>query len=117
MRKQHRAPWEAQGFVNLGTNTASLGKIAFTDMVGGANVAGISTITSGTTVVSVSAPGVNSGDVIGTFPIQFTLVQNSANFCMVTVARSVRADAFEIVTAGSVAPAADMNVGWMIIQR
>src|SRR5690554_2256364 len=115
--RKHRGQWLARTFWATGTETSTLGSIAVTGMIGGANLAGIATIASSTTVASVAAAGVNSGDVIITNPIQFTLVQNSANFCMVTMAVSVRADAFEIVTAGSVAPAASMPVAWWVVQK
>lgn len=78
---------------------------------------GIATISSGTTVASVAASIVRSGSIVLTNPIQFTLAQNSASFAMVTMARSVRAGAFEIVTAGSVAPPADMPVAYQIVRR
>lgn len=113
--RKHRGPWLARAFWSTGTDVSTLGNIAVAGITGDSTVRGIATINSGTTIASVAAAGVASGNVILTAPIQFTLDASSANFCMVTVARSVRAGAFEIVTAGSVAPAANMPVGWFVI--
>lgn len=85
-------------------------------LTGSAEWRGIATISSGTTIASVSAAAATSGAAIVTNPIQFTLDQSSASFCMITMARSVRAGAFEIVTAGSVAPPDNMPVAWHIVR-
>ena len=104
----------AGGFVARGGGVSSFGAVSVSSGVSfNANVRGIVTMNSGTTVVSVSATGVVSGDVIIASPIQYSSVQNSqAVGAMITVAQSVRAGAFEIVTAGSQAPVANMPVGW-----
>lgn len=86
---------------------------------GNSAIRGIVTINSGTTVVSVSATGVVSGNVILTAIIQYASVQTlpgTIGMIPVTCARSVRAGAFEIVTVASYAPLGDMPVCWWRVQ-
>lgn len=82
---------------------------------GTAALRGLATMNSGTTVVSVSAPAVRSGDVILTQMYMFATAQNSGQ-SIVTNVQSVRAGAFEIVSAGSLAPAANMNLAWFTLR-
>ena len=100
-------------FSNISVASASTfgGPIA-----GNAQIRGIATINSGTTVVSVAATGVVSGAAILSGIIQYGDVRtfNASRF-ITTAVMSVRAGAFEIVTVGSVAPLSDMPVGWFRI--
>jgi len=86
-------------------------------MVSTLDWAGISTIASGTTVVSIAAAQAVSGAVVFTQPVQFTLTQNSANFATVTLPMSVGNGSFIIATVGSVSVPAPMNIAWMIINQ
>ena len=122
MARRFDQPWIAGTFIQqAGRGVSSLAGLSVASVAtvrrfaGSNEFRGIATINSGTTIASVSAAAAASGSVIWTNPIQFTLDASSANFCMVTMARSVRAGAFEITTAGSVAPAANMPVAWAII--
>ena len=83
------------------------------NFIGHAAIRGIATMNSGTTVVSVSATGVVSGDVIlpGIYMYGDARTYNQSRFIGVAV-ESVRAGAFEIVATGSVAPIANMPVAW-----
>jgi hypothetical protein len=88
------------------------------NFIGHAAIRGFATINSGTTVASVAATGVVSGDIILTAIIQYASVQTlpgTIGQIPVTCARSVRAGAFEIVTVASYAPLGDMPVGWFKI--
>lgn len=84
------------------------------DFIGNARIRGIATINSGTTVVSVAATGVVSGDSILTSILQYASGQSSQAI-VVTFASSVRTDAFEIRTVGSNAPVGGMPVAWFRI--
>ena len=89
------------------------------NLIGNARVRGIATMNSGTTVVSISATGVVSGDVILGQPIQYgdarTAVASGAQFFIGVVACSIRAGAFELFAIGSRAPISDMPLGWFKI--
>lgn len=102
------------------TQTASLARTSVaSDFRGNATIRGFATMNSGTTVVSISATGVVSGDVILTSIIQYASVQTlpgTIGMIPVTCARSVRANAFEIVTVASYAPLGDMPVCWWRVQ-
>ncbi len=78
---------------------------------GNSTIRGITTMNSGTTVVSISATGVVSGDVIMTGIIGYVSASGSQQVIN-TCAESVRANAFEIRCIGSVAPINTMGVGW-----
>ena len=77
---------------------------------------GIATVASGTTVATVAAAAVRSGDAIYLTPYNFSLAPNSANFCLVLTAQSVTAGQFLIQTAGSVAPPQAMPVAWHVLR-
>lgn len=83
------------------------------DIVGNARIRGIATVLSGTTVVSVAATGIASGDAILTTIYMYGDARtfNASRFFSTGV-MSVRAGAFEIITIGSVAPTQDMPVSW-----
>lgn len=89
------------------------------NLTGNARVRGIITMNSGTTVASVAATGVVSGDVIQALPIQYgdarTVVASGAQFFIGVIACSVRAGAFELFAIGSRAPISDMPLGWFKI--
>lgn len=103
---QQRTGTVASSFTGLNVSSA---------IVGNSTIRGIVTMNSGTTVVSVSATGVVSGDVILTSIIQYASVQTlpgTIGMIPVTCVRSVRAGAFEIVTVASYAPLGSMPVAW-----
>jgi len=86
------------------------------NFIGHAAIRGLANITSGTTVVSISATGVVSGDVIIATPYMYadaqtTVTSGSQFFVGITVA-SVRTGAFEIFAIGSRAPIANCPVAW-----
>ena len=88
------------------------------NFAGHAQIRGTAIINSGTTVVSIAAVGVVSGNAILTAIIQYASVQTlpgTIGMIPVTCARSVRAGAFEIVTVASYAPVGDMPVAWFKI--
>ena len=100
----------------VSTSTASLAQVNVSSFfAGAAALRGLATMNSGTTVVSVSAPAVRSGDVILTQMYMFATAQNSGQN-IVTNVESVRAGAFEIRAAGSIAPAANMNLAWFTMR-
>lgn len=87
----------------------------------GYNFGGISIMTSGTVVVSVSAPGINSGDPIMAIPYMWTgalttVTASAIAFTGVAVG-SVRADAFNIFAVQSKAPAVDVPIAWMAVPK
>lgn len=77
--------------------------------------AGVSTMGSGTTVISITAAQAVSGAIVGIFPLGLTTAQNTGGFDL--VATSVALGSFLIVSQGSYAPPAPMQVGWMIINQ
>lgn len=81
---------------------------------GNATIRGFGTINSGTTIASISATGVVSGDIIMTGIIQYASGVSSQAMVN-TYVESVRAGAFEIRCVGSVAPVGNMPVGWFRI--
>lgn len=101
------------------TQTASLARtVVASDFRGNSTIRGTAIVSSGTTVVSISATGVVSGDAILTAILQYASVQTlpgTIGQIPVTCARSVRAGAFEIVTVASYAPVGDMPVAWFRI--
>ena len=84
-------------------------------LIGSTAWRGIATVNSGTTVASVAATAAQSGAVIALSQYMFATAQNSGQSIVLNV-QSVRAGAFEIVCAGSIAPAANMNVAWSIVR-
>ena len=116
-----REDFSAGAFVQrIGTTPSSLTGLDVSsavtlrhDINANARVRGIVTVLSGTTVASVTATGVASGDVLvtGIYMYADARTFNASRF-ITTAAMSVRADAFEIVTVGSVAPISDMPVAW-----
>lgn len=97
-------------------------KVTVRQIFGHAETAGISIITSGTTVVSVSATGVKSGDVIMTNPYMYgaattVFASSLTTFFVGAIPTSVRAGAFELTAIGSRAPTVDMPVAWAIVHR
>lgn len=95
-------------------------KATVADLFGTSAMAGITTMSSGTTVVSVSATGVKSGDIIQATPYMYANTSvasgNGVAFIGLQVS-SVRAGAFEITAIGSRAPVADMPIAYNIIHR
>ena len=81
---------------------------------GGTTMRGFATVNSGTTVASVSATGVVSGDIIQTTIMQYASGVSSQQVVN-TYVESVRTGAFEIRCVGSVAPVGNMPVGWFRI--
>jgi hypothetical protein len=89
-------------------------------MVSTLDWSGISTISSGTTVVSIAAAQAVSGAVILTSPYMYSnaYVGSAGNIeRMVTIPISVGGGAFLIITAGSLAVTAPMPVAWSIINQ
>lgn len=84
-------------------------------LTGNAAMRGISTMLSGTAVVSVSAPGAVSGSVIFTQVLQYTSDISSQAF-KGTIVQSVRSNAFEIWALNSMAPVVNMPVAWMVVK-
>lgn len=85
-------------------------------------MAGISIMTSGTAVVSVSATGVMSGDIISVTPYMFAnaltdVASGNKVFVGNLAVSSVRADAFTIFAVGSRAPAVDCPISWVVIRK
>lgn len=83
-------------------------------------LSGISTISSGTLVVSVTCAAINSGDAIFTQPYMYagnvnTIPASGATFGTIPV--SVRAGAFEISLVGSVTARDTLPVVWMVVRR
>lgn len=80
---------------------------------------GVATINSGTTVVSVAAAQAQSGAVIITNAYQYPNATTADSFHgrWITVPISVANGSFLIVTAGSLAPTANMPVAWMIVNQ
>jgi len=107
---QQRAGTVASSFTGL--NVSSI-------FTGNAGIRGIATINSGTTVASVAATGVVSGDVIVALPYMYpdatTTVASAAQFFAGLVVTSVRAGAFEIRAIFSRAPISNMPVAWFKI--
>lgn len=106
----------AGAFVQRANTTPSsfTGVNVASSFIGNDVIRGIATVSSGTTVASVGATGVVSGNVILTGIIQYA--SGVASQAVVTTyAESVRTGAFEIRCIGSVAPVGDMPVGWFKI--
>lgn len=83
--------------------------------VGHGQIRGIVTVNSGTTVVSVTATGVVSGDTLFSSILQYASgVSSQAG--VTTYIESVRAGAFEIRCIGSRAPVGNMPVAWFVIK-
>ena|ERR1051325_7308816 len=79
------------------------------------DLAGVTTILSGTTTVSVGAASVKSGSVILVTPQFYSAtLTESQRGVMVT---SVRAGGFNISMVGSMAPSANMPVGYFVVSR
>jgi len=80
-----------------------------------ASAAGIATINSGTTTVSVGAASVKSGSVILLTPQGYsaTLTESLRNVAV----GSIRAGGFNIFMVGSQAPSAAYNVGYFVVSR
>lgn len=85
------------------------------------NFGGITVMTSGTTVVSVSAPGINSGDPIQVSPYMWsgalTTVTASAIAFTGLAVGSVRANAFNIFAVASMAPIVDVPISWVAFPK
>lgn len=97
-------------------------RVTVRQVFGHAETANISVMTSGTTVVSVSASGVKSGDIITVNPYMYggaaTAVASGNGVAFIGLSvTSVRAGAFEVTAIGSRAPLTDMPVAWAIIRR
>jgi len=110
--------WVAGGFVQrAGTAAPSCltGLQVSSSFVGNTTIRGIAAITSGTTVVSVAATGVVSGDVVLANLYMYNQTYNGSKFVTITV-QSVRAGAFEVATVGSVAPVGTANVAWFVVK-
>ena len=97
------------------SNAASLASLTPSSITGAAGYRGISTINSGTTVVSVAATAAQSGAVVLTTILQYASGVSSQAIVN-TYVESVRAGAFEIRTVGSVAPVGNMPVGWFVLR-
>jgi len=84
-------------------------------IVGMSDIAGIATINSGTTTVSVGAASVKSGSVVLITPQGYanTLTESGRS----VMVGSIRAGGFNIFMAGSIAPAANLPVGYFVISR
>ena len=109
-------------FSNIDVASASIlrGPVTLNDaFTGNARIRGLATMNSGTTVVSIAATGVVSGDVILSLPIQYgdarSEVASGSQFFIGVVACSVRAGAFELFAIGSRAPISNMPLGWFKI--
>ena len=93
----------------------------FVRVANDSNVGGISIIASGTTVVSVTATNVKSGDYIFLQPMQSpvatTTVTSASQFFIGVMPTSVRAGAFEITAVASRAPADNLQVAWFVLHR
>jgi hypothetical protein len=78
-------------------------------------MAGVATINSGTTTVSVGAASARSGSVILVTPQGYSgTLTESARSVQVG---SIRAGGFNIFMTGSIAPAANLPVGWVVVSR
>ena len=89
-------------------------------MVSTTDWAGISTIASGTTVVSVAAAQAVSGAIVHLTPYMYSnaYVGSAGNVPqVVTLPISIGGGAFLIVTAGSFATTAPMPVAWSIVNQ
>ena len=79
------------------------------------DLAGVATINSGTTTVSVGAASVKSGSVI------LCTVQGYANTLTESLrsvaVTSIRTGGFNITMLGSMAPAGTLNVGYFVVSR
>lgn len=84
-------------------------------MVGTSDWMGLSTMGSGTTVISVTAAQAQSGSIIIIAPLGLTTAQNTGGFDI--VATSVSNGQFLIVSQGSYAPPQPMQVGWVIFNQ
>jgi hypothetical protein len=84
-------------------------------MVGTSDWMGVSTMGSGTTVISVSAAQATSGSIIIISPLGLATAQNTGGFDL--VATSLAAGSFLIVSQGSYAPPQPMTVGWVIFNQ
>ena len=105
-----------QGMYDVAGGTTSLAAVVVASaFTGHANIRNIATINSGTSVVSVQATGIVSGNVILTQVYMYGSALNSGQN-IVTNVQSVRAGAFEITTGGSIAPAANMPVAWFVMR-
>lgn len=98
--------------VNPGGGVASLGGITVgSAFVGNPSIRGIAIIASGTTVVSIAATGIVSGDVVIATPYNFPVVAGSQGSWNVVVA-SVSAGRFQIVHTASGGPVQPVPVAW-----
>ena len=77
------------------------------------SMAGIGTMTSGTTVASIAVAAVDSGDVVQISPYMYTSVVNSQEFKGLAV-ESVRSGAFEVRAISSMAPVDDCPFVWSV---
>lgn len=85
-------------------------------LVGLAGMAGVATVGSGTTTVSVGAASCKSGSVILLTPQWYagTLTESLRNVAV----GSVRAGGFNIFMVGSQAPnVGNYQVGWLVVNR
>ena len=107
----------ASSFTGIDVSSAAVlrGPVTLNDaLTGNAQLRGFITINSGTTVGSVAATGVVSGDIIQTTIMQYASGVASQQVVNTFVA-SVRTGAFEVMCVGSVAPVGNMPVGWFKI--
>lgn len=98
-------------------NRLRLGTIKAAD-----KMAGIATISSGTTVASVAAAGISSGDLVFLQPYMYANAQTAVasgaqTFLGGLAVSSVGADRFMIFTVGSRAPIVDLPVGWFVVRK
>ena len=84
-------------------------------MRGTAETAGISVMSSGTSVISVAAAQAQSGAIIQASPSNYGSVVASQEFKGVAV-DNVAAGTFEIRAIGSMCPVEDLPVAWNIIK-
>jgi hypothetical protein len=95
-------------------------KITASNLFANDQTAGITNMASGTTVASVAATGVKSGDVILANPYMYSNAAvasgSGVSFIGLQVA-SVRSGAFEIVAVGSRAPVANMPIAWSVFRK
>jgi len=88
----------------------------FGQQTGTTNWRGITTISSGTRIASVTAGAARSGAVINVTPMNY-LAANSANIHPISVGVFCTANGFfQVVTIGSETPKLDLPVAWSIIR-
>ena len=117
MARRFNQAWISGAFVQRrGTAVSCItGLQVSSSFVGHGQIRGLATMATSTTVISVTATGVVSGDVIVVSPYMYNQTYNGSKFPVVSV-QSVRAGAFEIVSIGSVAPVGAMPVAWFVIK-